>query len=331
MIPECPSCGERLDLQRGSNGGGIIFRIYLCRCGKAWESAEKVIRELQLASAAVTPIQWEELYTRWGSCCLSCRATTDLQWDHVIPRIHGGADAAHNLQRLCSKCNRAKSAKVVDYRSEEQKGWVNNLQLGEFRSGNALRQVGVLEVISLGGEGGALPSFDLVKKTEESRVLVPSKPPERARVGQDGRGTARQYDAKFELVWLGCPERRGHKWPAYRAWAKGGRLAAEVICPIYAKWRETDQWKRGFVPHLATWLNSRGWETEPGPEELAGPVSAVAPLASPDVRREAFRAQTALDARLARVRGMLGDRRAPAAGNPVTDLVRHLADQKGSG
>jgi hypothetical protein len=95
----------------------------------------------------------------------------------------------------------------------------------------------------------------------------------------------------------------------------------------YAKWREADQWRRGFVPHLSTWLNARGWEKLPNAEELAGPpVAATAPLASPDVRREAFRAQSVLESRLARVKGELGGRRGPA---PVVDLVKHLADQKG--
>ena len=44
--------------------------------------------------------------------CVSCDATEDLQFDHVIPVARGGGNAAENLQVLCGTCNRQKSDSV---------------------------------------------------------------------------------------------------------------------------------------------------------------------------------------------------------------------------
>ena len=47
-----------------------------------------------------------------GSCRL-CGASTELQYDHLIPVSMGGANSADNLQILCGPCNRRKGASVV--------------------------------------------------------------------------------------------------------------------------------------------------------------------------------------------------------------------------
>ena len=53
-----------------------------------------------------------EVFARDGGRCVSCSATFDLQYDHVIPVALGGATSAANLQLLCSACNREKSASI---------------------------------------------------------------------------------------------------------------------------------------------------------------------------------------------------------------------------
>ncbi len=52
------------------------------------------------------------VWQRDGGSCRSCGATTDLQYDHVIPVSMGGANTADNLQILCANCNRQKGASV---------------------------------------------------------------------------------------------------------------------------------------------------------------------------------------------------------------------------
>lgn len=59
----------------------------------------------------------------WGEKCLSCKATANLQWDHVMPLSKRGAHALNNLQRLCRRCNEKKQTRYIDFRSKEQKRW----------------------------------------------------------------------------------------------------------------------------------------------------------------------------------------------------------------
>ncbi|WP_436987722.1 HNH endonuclease [Streptomyces sp. enrichment culture] len=42
--------------------------------------------------------------------CRVCGATSELQFDHVIPVAMGGSSEADNLQLLCGTCNRRKGA-----------------------------------------------------------------------------------------------------------------------------------------------------------------------------------------------------------------------------
>lgn len=50
----------------------------------------------------------QAVWQRDGGECVLCGATTDLQFDHVIPVSMGGANTSDNLQILCGKCNRQK-------------------------------------------------------------------------------------------------------------------------------------------------------------------------------------------------------------------------------
>lgn len=47
---------------------------------------------------------------RDAGSCRACGATTELQFDHIIPIAMGGSNEAQNLQILCGPCNRSKSA-----------------------------------------------------------------------------------------------------------------------------------------------------------------------------------------------------------------------------
>lgn len=50
------------------------------------------------------------VWTRDQGRCRHCGATTELQFDHVIPVAFGGGSAPENLQVLCGPCNRSKAA-----------------------------------------------------------------------------------------------------------------------------------------------------------------------------------------------------------------------------
>jgi hypothetical protein len=52
----------------------------------------------------------QEVFARDGGRCVECQSDFDLQYDHVIPWSHGGADTTQNLQLLCAPCNTQKGA-----------------------------------------------------------------------------------------------------------------------------------------------------------------------------------------------------------------------------
>lgn len=50
------------------------------------------------------------VWTRDAGRCRHCGATTELQFDHIIPVAMGGSSEPENLQILCGPCNRRKAA-----------------------------------------------------------------------------------------------------------------------------------------------------------------------------------------------------------------------------
>lgn len=56
----------------------------------------------------VRKVVWE----RDQGKCVQCGSTSPLEYDHIIPFSKGGANTANNIQLLCLKCNREKSARI---------------------------------------------------------------------------------------------------------------------------------------------------------------------------------------------------------------------------
>lgn len=53
------------------------------------------------------------VWSRDGAACVRCRATVDLQFDHIIPLSRGGGDQAENIQLLCRSCNLSKGSRLT--------------------------------------------------------------------------------------------------------------------------------------------------------------------------------------------------------------------------
>src|SRR3990167_7522795 len=69
----------------------------------------------------------------------------------------------------------------------------------------------------------------------------------------------------FETFWAAFPRKVG-KLAAQQAW---NRLRPDVgqVLETLAWQRETDQWKRGFIPHPVTWIRQGRWLDEPDTPE----------------------------------------------------------------
>ena len=52
------------------------------------------------------------VFERDDGACVRCGASSELQFDHVIPVSRGGASSVANLQILCGPCNREKSDSI---------------------------------------------------------------------------------------------------------------------------------------------------------------------------------------------------------------------------
>jgi len=53
------------------------------------------------------------VWQRDGGKCVRCGSNQNLEFDHIIPVVMGGANTARNLQLLCESCNRAKGGSLV--------------------------------------------------------------------------------------------------------------------------------------------------------------------------------------------------------------------------
>jgi hypothetical protein len=53
------------------------------------------------------------VWQRDRGCCVKCGNQENLEFDHIIPIVKGGSNTARNIQILCEKCNRSKSANIA--------------------------------------------------------------------------------------------------------------------------------------------------------------------------------------------------------------------------
>jgi len=54
----------------------------------------------------------DKVWRRDEAKCVECGSNENLEFDHIIPHSKGGANTYRNIQLLCEKCNRSKSAKI---------------------------------------------------------------------------------------------------------------------------------------------------------------------------------------------------------------------------
>ena len=123
-----------------------------------------------------------------------------------------------------------------------------------------------------GGVGGGLSSGQSLSGQEADQAS--SKP-------SDAR--AMDYPAAFEAEWS-ATNKTGSKFKAWKAWSALGKPRFSAA---WAEWSKLDSWRRGFVPHVVTWLNDRRFQQEPAEVPKVDTRQAVPfAVAAEDSRRD---------------------------------------------
>lgn len=140
----------------------------------------------------------------------------------------------------------------------------------------------------LGGTvGGDSPSA-VALSGSESDVGKPNNhvivSPDRARA-KGGRPSTVEYTEEFDAFWANCDGKKGNKAPAFNSFVKL-KPPVELTVQRWAEWMKTDQWRRGMSQHMVTWLNQRGWENEPHPDDYlpAGKANGASETRAASVR-----------------------------------------------
>jgi len=71
------------------------------------------------------------------------------------------------------------------------------------------------------------------------------------------------YTSDFETFWKAYPEKKGKK-PSWEKWQKinNSRPSLEILLNAIKNQKQSDNWKKGFIPNPLTWLNQARWEDE---------------------------------------------------------------------
>jgi len=97
---------------------------------KVRQEKRRIATQAEMAASSWTPIYQRQtssgaprrdyiprevrriVWHRAGGKCEDCGGTESLEFDHIIPVAKGGSASLQNLQLLCRRCNRQKSAAI---------------------------------------------------------------------------------------------------------------------------------------------------------------------------------------------------------------------------
>ena len=109
---------DQSDIHSADEQKLLIKEDYFKRDKRFANLRKEMARFEKLSSGNVEsrePIPQEVRFAVWRrdeGRCVSCGSNQKLEYDHIIPVSKGGSSTERNIQLLCEKCNREKSAKI---------------------------------------------------------------------------------------------------------------------------------------------------------------------------------------------------------------------------
>lgn len=133
-------------------------------------------------------------------------------------------------------------------------GWYNSRLQREVERANAIS----IKRKSAGAKGYQAKAKHLLSKSQaNASTLTPTPTPTTTR----SKTLSANTDGVFAEFWNLYP-RKTAKQAALRAWKKVKPEEVVAVMAGVEKHTTTDQWRRGVIPHPATFLNGRRWEDE---------------------------------------------------------------------
>ncbi len=99
--------------------------------------------------------------------------------------------------------------------------------------------------------------------------VISQNPPCSAGASPDAALESETKKAAFDVFWERWPKKEA-KGAGQRAWMKIPIAEYPTITAGLERWLVSDQWKRGVIPHPATWLNGKRWQDEDIPQFVGG-------------------------------------------------------------
>lgn len=99
-----------------NDGNRNVFKFKLVAVADiADESAAEDLLDRPVSRSRIIPTNVKlEVWARDGGRCVTCGATDELHFDHIVPFSRGGTSLkAENVQLLCARHNLSKSAKIL--------------------------------------------------------------------------------------------------------------------------------------------------------------------------------------------------------------------------
>lgn len=164
---------------------------------------------------------------------------------------------------------------------------------GRLFSRRMVRDTEKAENAATFGRKGGNPALNPTLKGQVNPELKPTIKPARAHralvsgdlassaLGVDLQAAPRALlEARFERFWEAYPRHENRK-DALRAFTKlnpDHELLATLLDAV-GQWKRSRQWREGFAPHAATWLNGERWRDEIPPD--TAPSGAFRPVSPP--------------------------------------------------